>query len=474
MTEASHRVDMMIGRRVPPRRATAAKARPKRATPVREAAPVSSKKALPRIEMVDLEDFNESINFLVYGDSGVGKTPFAGMAPNSVILSTEKGAISAKRFGSKSKLIKAPTWQHVEAALDFVDELQKTNKRRDWMVLDSTTKMQLLMLRWILDKEVEENDARDLDIPAIQNHQKWQNMFKRFIDRIIDMDINVIFIATAMHKEDPEGEDLVMPDIIGKDYAIAQYLCAQMDAVYCLKVRTDKKTDEPVWRLLTKARPPYFAKDRYDAHKSVVVAPYMPEIIEAILASAEYNTASESARSSAIVVKSDDDWDDDDSDDSEEEEEGTEEPEESEDTEEEEEEPEPAPKPARRRAATRAQAKPPRARRAQPKAAEEEPEEEEEAPAPKRRTRKASVGVTAKEYDDPIDEEEDDGEDGRETANRAVTKRQSRAQKLADQRAARAAAKRPASKAKAAKVFPEDDNLFDPDDTDEDISFEEE
>lgn len=372
--------------------------------------------------MVDLEDFNESINLLVYGDSGVGKTPFAAQAPNAVILSTEKGTVSAKRFGSKAKLIKAPTWDHVESALDFVEALQKTPERRDWMVLDSTTKMQLLMLRWILEGEVADNEARDLDIPAIQNHQKWQNMFKRFIDRIIDMDINVIFVATAMHREDPEGDDLVLPDVQGKDYAIAQYFCSQMDGVYCLKAETDKKSGEPVWKLLTKTRPPYFAKDRFDAHKAVIMAPTMSEIIAAILESADSG-----AKPRAIKPK--DDIDEDDIVDAEivdeEEDDG-------------EEEAEPTPKPRARRTATRAQVKPPRGRRVQPKAEEEDPEEED-------------------------DDEEETPE--------PPVRRQTRAQQLADRRKAAKTA-RPARKAKTAKV--DNSDLFDPDDTDDDIEFDDE
>lgn len=431
MNDGLPRSDMMIGRRVPPRKA-AAKTPTKRG-PVKRAAAertvtakAPAKRTLPTVEMQDLEDFNESINFLVYGNSGVGKTPFAAMAPNSVIISTEKGAISAKRFGSESQLIKAPTWDHVEAALDYIDKLQTTDKRREWLIIDSATKMQLLLLRWILEGEVAENEARDLDIPAIQNHQKWQNMFKRFIDRIIDMDINVIFIATAMHKEDPEGEDLVLPDIQGKDYAIAQYFCAQMDGVYYLTAKTSKKTNEPVWWLYSKTKPPYFAKDRYNALPAVVGAPTMPEVIQAILESAEYGAAAEAAAHPVIEEPEEEDVDE---------------------TEEDEEEPEPTPKPARRRAATRPQAKPPVGRRAKPVAVEE-PEDD----------------------DEPEEDDDDDGEDSQETHNKAVTRRQT-SRRAATPAKKAAAPKRPVRKAKATKVVEEDDDLFDPEDNDEDDEF---
>lgn len=334
----------------------------------------SGKRELPTITMEELADFNESHNILIYGDSGVGKTPLVGMAPHAILLGTEKGSISAKRFGSKANLIKAPTWEHIEAALDYVDKLQKTDKRREWMIVDSLTKMQVLHLRWILRMANEDNDARDLDVPAIQDHQKWQNMFKRFVDRIIDMDINVIFITTAMHREDPEGDDIVMPDLLGKDYAIASYVCAQMDGVYCLKAVENKKTGEPLWKLLTKTKPPYFAKDRYNAHETVVWDPFMPEIIAAIERSAAQENKAR-PRLNAAPDTEDDDWDDDG-------------------------EPELAAKPLKGETGTRTQGKRSKGRTDQPS----DPEDD----------------------DIDLEDDDDDGEDSQEAHNAAVTRRRAK------------------------------------------------
>lgn len=238
----------------------------------------------PKVTVEDLADFNESINLLIHGDSGVGKTPLAAMAPRAVILSTEKGSISAKRFGSTAKLIRATTWEALEAALDY---LEAHPEDFDWVVLDSLTKMQQLLLRYLLGRNVEENRKNaDIDLPQLQDHQKWQNMFKRFVDRIIDMEINTIFITTSMIREDAEGDDLVLPAVHGKDYEIAQYVCAQMDGIYYLKIVSPKEKDKaPYWRLLTQRKPPYFAKDRYRALPRVIEYPYMPAIIKAIEAS---------------------------------------------------------------------------------------------------------------------------------------------------------------------------------------------
>ena len=50
------------------------------------------------IEVEDLADFAESINILLYGPSGHGKTVLAGGAPNAVFVSTEKGVIAARQL----------------------------------------------------------------------------------------------------------------------------------------------------------------------------------------------------------------------------------------------------------------------------------------------------------------------------------------------------------------------------------------
>lgn len=213
------------------------------------------------IEIEDLSEFNESINWLIYGPSGHGKTSLAGGAPRSCFISTEKGVVAAKRTGSKSKLLRAPDWEHVVAAKKYADEHFGPE---DWIILDSLTKMQVLMIRWILRTINQGNSSRDLDIPAIQDHQKWQNYFKRFVDQLIDAPYNTIFICTEMYREDQDGETIVLPSITGKDYEICNYIRAQMDVVAYYSLTDKTENGEPVRRALFQPYPPYEAKDRYD------------------------------------------------------------------------------------------------------------------------------------------------------------------------------------------------------------------
>jgi hypothetical protein len=134
----------------------------------------------------------------------------------------------------------------------------------DWLLVDSASKMQHLLHRWWLKLQNEENEARDEDIPQIQDYQKFQNMYKRFISHFVDAPYNCIFTATAMDHSDPEGESLVLPAIVGKGYEVANAICADMDMVLYYGVARQKDRGAPtVRRLLSETFPPWFAKDRY-------------------------------------------------------------------------------------------------------------------------------------------------------------------------------------------------------------------
>jgi hypothetical protein len=220
------------------------------------------------------EDLSESgqtapVNILIHGPSGHGKTLLAGGAADGTrpvtFLSTEtEGVASARAVGSMAKLWRCPSWEHAVAG---VKKAEQEFTIRDWMVVDSGTKMQEMYMRWILARENELNPQRDLDIPAIQNHQKYQNGFKRWCDRLIDGQFNVIFITTSMTADDAEGEERIIPHLLGKKGEISDYVSAQFSvALYYSVARESREMRGPVMRrALAQPYPPWYAKDRYMA-----------------------------------------------------------------------------------------------------------------------------------------------------------------------------------------------------------------
>jgi hypothetical protein len=215
------------------------------------------------IAVEDLWKHDESKNIGIYGPSGHGKTTMVAGAPNATFLSTEKGVIAARRTGSSAKVIRATDWPTCVAAVNYAEEKMG---RDEWFIVDSGSKMQKLYLRWMMGRIHALNPARDLDIPAIQDHQKWQNGFTRWVDKIIDGPYNSIFVFNYMIREDDDGDDMYMPALVGKGYEISSYVTSQLDAIGYMAVSKIASTEEEtIRRVLWQPYPPYIAKDRYRA-----------------------------------------------------------------------------------------------------------------------------------------------------------------------------------------------------------------
>lgn len=181
-------------------------------------------------KIVSIQDDEDYVNLMVYGKSGVGKTVLAGSARRVLFLAPEDdGTISAKRRGSTADKWRIGDWDDLGEALEYiVENIDEIQDKYDWIAIDSITHMQDLLLRKILDDAVDANPDRDPDIPAIQDHQKWQNMFKRFVLAINALPMNIIWTGLVMNAEDQNGDEFVTVDIKGKGYQMAQTICSYM------------------------------------------------------------------------------------------------------------------------------------------------------------------------------------------------------------------------------------------------------
>ena len=221
-------------------------------------------------QMQDLSEYTESVNWCIFGDTGGGKTALAGQIPNSVIFAAERGTVSAARMHKNVKGRKVWPIAHWNDFVEGFEWIEANPGVMPWAAIDSATKAQARAMRAIMEIIVDRADAkaggegkgnRDVDLPDRPEHQKWQNMFKRYVDDFTELPINVLWTAQAMRREDENANDLLLPYIYGKDFEISSYFCAQMDIVSYLDII--KQPRYKVRRLFFEKDPPIWAKDRY-------------------------------------------------------------------------------------------------------------------------------------------------------------------------------------------------------------------
>lgn len=222
-------------------------------------------------DILELEAEDESINVLVHGESGCGKTPFAASAAKGLLLATEKGTVSAQRRGSTAKIWKCDTWAKFQKAKLW---LTKAGEHPGgipftWVSVDSGTQLQTLHLRHILETEFKSAPSkRDLDIPQLQDHQKWQNEFKRNVQELVDLPVNLCMTALPMsiESEDVEGniEEWILPQFLGKKGAIAWTCTGQFSAGGRIRL-VKNKAGKLVQRINWTKSGNHWGRDRYNA-----------------------------------------------------------------------------------------------------------------------------------------------------------------------------------------------------------------
>jgi hypothetical protein len=231
----------------------------------------------PRASWEDLDDYTESQNWFIYSDTGAGKTALIRQLPGRVgILASENGTVVLKRImlkidgkddSKRFKVWRILKWQDMEDAFIWIrDNLDSF----DWLVMDTATSIQHRAMRAAMEAAVLRSpEKRDIDLPDRGEHQKMQNAMKRMITDFNELPVNCLWLAQAMRRESFEGEDIVLPFIMGKDYEVSAWACAQMHVVAYYEKRAAKVGDKVMTKRVLlfdsfdREGVQYWAKDRY-------------------------------------------------------------------------------------------------------------------------------------------------------------------------------------------------------------------
>ena len=229
-------------------------------------------------------------NWLIYSDSGVGKTVLAGTAPKALFLTVEAaGTESAAALGSD-----AEEWV-VEQAQDIRDALKWLKdegfKEFDWVIIDSLSEMEELLWKEQLGDAAEKSSSRSVYQPAIQDYPIVDNKVKALVDSFNRLPVNVLYTAHTMRigVEDSDGDDVekLLP-LIGRTKGgapLSNKICGKVTLVGLLTIKRPKKKDdeEDEYRRLTVAGSDFWvAKDRHDTFDRYINRPNIAEMDAAV------------------------------------------------------------------------------------------------------------------------------------------------------------------------------------------------
>jgi len=226
-------------------------------------------------------------NWIIYADSGVGKSCLLATAPNALILTSEVGALEgARELGYNPDEWVTDTYDKFLEAYDWLEA--GGYREYEFLGIDSVTEMEELVWRDEMDANFAINPRRSPFNPALQDYPTVWNRMKEMVNRLNRLPINVIYTATAMRitAEDDEQDEVIpklMP-MIGspKRGDLSQKFCAKASLVGLLRTGRGKEGEGVIRRLYLEGSKRWIAKSRHPSLGRVVDSPNIVEMLRVI------------------------------------------------------------------------------------------------------------------------------------------------------------------------------------------------
>lgn len=203
---------------------------------------------LMAVKIVSADSDIESLNLLVFADSGAGKTVFSASAPRVLFIAPEdNGIVSAVNLGYKPDKIRVRSWSDFVGAYEYCyDNADELAQKYDWIAIDSVTKMQEMCLYELIDSQAVARKAKDQDpeLPQIQDYQKLYILMNRMVLAFNDLPINIIYTALTRNVEDADGNEFLLP-MMGSnkatDYRVAMQIASHMTSYGYFKIEVAER-----------------------------------------------------------------------------------------------------------------------------------------------------------------------------------------------------------------------------------------
>lgn len=212
------------------------------------------------------------VNFLVFGESGAGKTTFLGSGneAETLILNivSESGLLTLRK--KNIDVIDILTKEDMFEALDWIEK-EGVNKYKV-ICIDSFSQFQ---------KNLEKSIPGGTGGAVFEKWNKIKEITRNVVDRLKSMPVHFVAICEIAMKDD-DGAIKFIPSLVGSSKDEISYW---FDEVYFFE-KTGKAGEMPKFRALTQSGSRYPCKSRIGTLPVVIENPTLPVVLDNLMQSA--------------------------------------------------------------------------------------------------------------------------------------------------------------------------------------------
>jgi calcineurin-like phosphoesterase family protein len=200
------------------------------------------------------------VRFMVYGESGSGKTVFAATWPKPIFLDIDQGMASIKHEVAR---IPVGNWAELQNAYMY---LAYSKHNYETAVIDSLNEGQWQAMQNVISTYSTVRRAYD-NLPGMGDYGKSMDDFDKFVRVMRALPMNVVFIAQVAPRD--SEEQMVQPQFTGK--ATARNIARMMDEIGYLYKADSSEPVKP--RIMVFDDSKFTTKDRSDSLPAFIENP---------------------------------------------------------------------------------------------------------------------------------------------------------------------------------------------------------